>query len=156
MPKFLAGCHYNEEEIRQHLKQNIRYWLVQINGNKFATGQILKRPVHVVKGRTLGSWAQESPEPWFLLFANLIISLPRNVPWTEKDCVSSWLCSNELGSSAMGVDGKWAPGITRHHQLAAHATAQKCPNMTKPENFTYLLTCLQFATDIRPSGRGRN
>jgi hypothetical protein len=29
------------------------YWPVQINGNKFATGQILKKPVEVVKGRIL-------------------------------------------------------------------------------------------------------
>jgi hypothetical protein len=29
------------------------YRLVQINGNKFATGQILKKPVEVVKGRIL-------------------------------------------------------------------------------------------------------
>ena len=45
MPKFLASCHDNEEEISRHLKNNIGYWLVQINGNKFATGQILKNPV---------------------------------------------------------------------------------------------------------------
>jgi hypothetical protein len=25
MPKFLAGCHYNEEEIIRHLKKNIGY-----------------------------------------------------------------------------------------------------------------------------------
>jgi hypothetical protein len=53
MPKFLAGCHYNEEEVSRHLKQNIGYWPVQMNGNKFATGQILKKPVEVVKGRIL-------------------------------------------------------------------------------------------------------
>jgi hypothetical protein len=50
MPKFLAGCHYNEEEIRRHLKKSIGYWPVQIHGNKFATGQILKKPVEFVKG----------------------------------------------------------------------------------------------------------
>jgi hypothetical protein len=52
MPKFLAGCHSNdsEEEISRHLKKNIGYWLVQINGNKFATGEILKKPEEVVKG----------------------------------------------------------------------------------------------------------
>jgi hypothetical protein len=53
MPKFLTGCHYDEEEISRHLKQNIGYWPAQINGNKFATGQILKKPVEVVKGRIL-------------------------------------------------------------------------------------------------------
>ena len=53
MLKFLAGCHYNEEEISQHLKQNIGYWPVQMNGNKFATGQMLEKPVEVVKGRIL-------------------------------------------------------------------------------------------------------
>jgi hypothetical protein len=35
------------------LKTSIEYWPVQINGNKFATGQILKKPVEVVKGRIL-------------------------------------------------------------------------------------------------------
>jgi hypothetical protein len=63
MPKFLAGCHYNEKEISRHLKNNIRYWPVQTNGNKFATGQILRNPVEVVKGRILAGWAQKSPEP---------------------------------------------------------------------------------------------
>ena len=41
--KFLAGCHYNVEEISRHLKRNIGYWLVQINGNKFATGRSCER-----------------------------------------------------------------------------------------------------------------
>jgi hypothetical protein len=41
MPKFLTGCHYNEEEISRHLKKKIGYWSVQIHGNKFATSQIL-------------------------------------------------------------------------------------------------------------------
>jgi hypothetical protein len=57
MPKFLASCHYNKEEISRHLKKNIGYWPVQINGNKFATGQILKKPVEVVKKRIL-AWLQ--------------------------------------------------------------------------------------------------
>ena len=35
-----------------------------MNGNKLATGQILKKPVEVVKGRILAGWAQKSPEPW--------------------------------------------------------------------------------------------
>jgi hypothetical protein len=39
------------------------YWLVQTNDNKFATGQILKKPVEVVKGRILAGGAQTSPEP---------------------------------------------------------------------------------------------
>ena len=55
MPKFLAGCHYNEEEISQHLKNNIGYWPVQINGNKLATGQIMRKPVEVVEGRILAT-----------------------------------------------------------------------------------------------------
>jgi hypothetical protein len=53
MPKFLAGCHYNEEEIIQHLNINVGYWPVQMNGNKFASGQILRKPAEVVKGRIL-------------------------------------------------------------------------------------------------------
>jgi hypothetical protein len=50
MSKFLANCHYNEEEISRHLEKNTGYWTVQVNGNKFATGQILGKPVEVVKG----------------------------------------------------------------------------------------------------------
>ena len=53
MPKILAGCHYNEEEINRDLKKKGRYWPIQINGNRIATGQILKKPVEVVKGRIL-------------------------------------------------------------------------------------------------------
>jgi hypothetical protein len=45
------------------LEKYIGYWPVQINGNKFATGQILEKPVEVVKGRILAGWAQKSPEP---------------------------------------------------------------------------------------------
>jgi hypothetical protein len=55
MPKFLAGCHYSKEEISWHSNINVGYRPVQINGNKFATGQILKKPVEVVKGRIF-SW----------------------------------------------------------------------------------------------------
>jgi hypothetical protein len=50
MPKFLAGLHYNEEEISQHLKKNVGYWPVQMNGNKFSSGEILRKPVEVVTG----------------------------------------------------------------------------------------------------------
>ena len=37
-------------------KNSIGYWRVQINGNKFATDQILKKLVEVVKGRILADW----------------------------------------------------------------------------------------------------
>ena len=65
MPKFLANCHHNEEEISRHLEKNIRYWPVQMKGNKFATGKILEKPVEVVKGRILAGWDQKSPKPCF-------------------------------------------------------------------------------------------
>jgi len=56
MPKFLAGCHYDEEEIIRHLKKKIiGYWPVQMNGNKFATGQILKKTGRSCEGMDL-SW----------------------------------------------------------------------------------------------------
>jgi hypothetical protein len=50
---FLANCHYKEEEISRHLKKSVGHWPVQMNGNDFATGQILKKPVEVLKGRIL-------------------------------------------------------------------------------------------------------
>jgi hypothetical protein len=65
----LAGCRYNEEEISRHLKKRKKkkkkegYWPIQINGNEFATSQILKKPVEVVKGRILAGWAQKCPQP---------------------------------------------------------------------------------------------
>jgi hypothetical protein len=34
-----------------------------MNGNKFATGQIVENPVEVVKGWILAGWARKSPEP---------------------------------------------------------------------------------------------
>ena len=68
MPKFLARCHYNEEEISRHFTKYIEFWPVQINGNKFATGHILKIPVKVVKGRILAGWAQKSPELWIVSY----------------------------------------------------------------------------------------
>jgi hypothetical protein len=33
--------------------KNTGYWPVQIHGNKFATGEILRKPVEVEKGRIL-------------------------------------------------------------------------------------------------------
>ena len=65
MLKFLAGCHYNEEEINWDLKKIYIYWPVQINGNGITTSQTLKKPVEVVKGRILASSAQKSPEPCY-------------------------------------------------------------------------------------------
>jgi hypothetical protein len=63
----LAACHYNDEEISRHLKKKKEkkkgYWPVQRNGNKFATGQILKNPAEVVKGRILAGSDRKSPEP---------------------------------------------------------------------------------------------
>jgi hypothetical protein len=59
MPKFLAGCHYNDEEISQALykkkKKRRRYWPVQMNGKKFATGQNLKKTGRSCEGADF-SW----------------------------------------------------------------------------------------------------
>ena len=53
-----------KEEISRHLEKNLGCWPVQMNGNKFATGQTLKNPVEVVKGRILAGLAQKSAKPW--------------------------------------------------------------------------------------------
>ena len=87
MPKFLAGCHYNEEEIIRHLKKNIRYWAVQMNGNKFTTGQILRQPVEVVKGRILALWAQQPPEPWLII--SQVIGYKVETPMTDNLSISA-------------------------------------------------------------------
>ena len=72
MPKFLDSCHYNEEEISRHLeRKKIGYGPVKMNGNKFATGQILKNAVEVVKGWILAGWAPKSPEPWSYVITKL-------------------------------------------------------------------------------------
>ena len=77
MPKFFAGCHYNEEEINRHLKKKIGYWPVYINGNKFATGQILKKPVEIAKGWILAGWAQKSPELWDTRLPTIYVGLAK-------------------------------------------------------------------------------
>jgi hypothetical protein len=41
-----------KKKLANTLKQK-GFWPVQINGNKFATGKILKNPVEVVKGQIL-------------------------------------------------------------------------------------------------------
>jgi hypothetical protein len=67
----LTGCHDNEEEISRHLKKKIGCWPVQMNGNKFATGQILRKPVEVVKGRIFAGGAPKSPDRTLLLLSGL-------------------------------------------------------------------------------------
>jgi hypothetical protein len=54
-----------KEEISRNLEKNIGYWPVQMNGNKFATGQILRKPVEVVKGRILAVELKSLPNPVF-------------------------------------------------------------------------------------------
>ena len=55
-------------------KSILGYWPVQLNDNKFATGQILKKPVEVVKGRILASWAQKSPEPCIVVVVMEVVT----------------------------------------------------------------------------------
>jgi hypothetical protein len=62
MLKFLANCHDDEGEISHHLKKEKErkkkkkgYWPVHMNGNKFATGQILKKPHRSCEGADF-SW----------------------------------------------------------------------------------------------------
>jgi hypothetical protein len=43
-----------------------------MNGNKFATGEILKKPVEVVKGQILAGWAQKSSEPCYFIMCPFI------------------------------------------------------------------------------------
>ena len=52
-----------EKKLTGKWKKTIGYWPVQINSNKFATGEILKKPVEVLKGRILAGGAQKYPEP---------------------------------------------------------------------------------------------
>jgi ABC-type phosphate transport system auxiliary subunit len=55
MPEFLVGCHYNEEEISRHLEKKLGYWPVQVNGNKFATDEIVEKTVRSCEGTDF-SW----------------------------------------------------------------------------------------------------
>jgi hypothetical protein len=53
--QYSAGCHHNEEEISRHFKLKKGYWPVQMNGNKFATGQILQETGRSCEGADF-SW----------------------------------------------------------------------------------------------------
>jgi hypothetical protein len=70
MPKFLTGCHYNEEEISRHLKKFIGYWPVQINGNKFATGEILGKPGRSCEGADFSWLSSKVSRTLFLSMMN--------------------------------------------------------------------------------------
>jgi hypothetical protein len=62
--QFSAGCHHNEEEISRHLEKKRKkgYWPVQINGNKFATGQILQETGKSCEGAAF-SWLSTKVSP---------------------------------------------------------------------------------------------
>ena len=53
MPKFLAGCHYNEEEISRHLKKKEDIGRSKLMATSLQPVKILEKPVEVVKGRIL-------------------------------------------------------------------------------------------------------
>jgi hypothetical protein len=53
MKKKLAGTLKKKKKEEEEEEEEEEYWPVQINGNKFATGQILEKPVEAVKGRIL-------------------------------------------------------------------------------------------------------
>jgi hypothetical protein len=62
MPKFLAGCHYNEEEISRHLRKKKK----DIGRSKLMAASL--QPVkswenRFLKGRILAGGAQKFPEP---------------------------------------------------------------------------------------------
>ena len=70
------------KELAGTWKKSTGYWPVQMNGNKFAIGQTLKKLVEVVKGRILAGGAQKSPVTLLdyetLSFRGVI--RPRNLP----------------------------------------------------------------------------
>ena len=57
-----------------------------MNGNKFATGQIMRKPVEVAKGRILASWAQKFAKP--CLVSNLSKHV-RSFLWALR--IESWM-----------------------------------------------------------------
>ena len=63
MPKFLAGCHYNEEEISQHLRKKYRILAGPNEWQKVCNRSNPEKAVEVVKGQILAGGAQKSPEP---------------------------------------------------------------------------------------------
>ena len=105
MPKFLTGCHYNEEEISWHLEKNIGYWPVQVNGNKFATGQILEKLVEVVKGRILAGWAQKSPAPCLPSFHPPIAERARHLARAEYNIKVVVISMEGAWRTAGGLSG---------------------------------------------------
>jgi hypothetical protein len=54
-----------------------------MNGNNFATGQILEKPVEVVKGWILAGWAQKSSEP-LCHWLSAILALNYENSWTLR------------------------------------------------------------------------
>jgi hypothetical protein len=53
MPKFLASCHYNEEEISRHLKKKYRILAGPNEWQQVCNRSNTEKPVEVWKGRIL-------------------------------------------------------------------------------------------------------
>jgi hypothetical protein len=62
MPKFLAGCHHNEEEISRTLKKKIGR--SELMATSLLPAKSWKNLVEVVKGQIIAGWAQKSLKPW--------------------------------------------------------------------------------------------
>ena len=63
-----------------------------MNGNKFATGEILEKPVEVVKGRILAGWAQKSPGPCSCLSAQTIWAMNTHISFFYSTILYTALC----------------------------------------------------------------
>ena len=67
-----------------------------MNGNEFATGQILKKPVEVVKGRILAGCAQKSPQPCSLINFFTVVG-----GWAEPQLYSALLWRATTGDQGL-------------------------------------------------------
>jgi hypothetical protein len=64
MPKFLAGCHYNEEEISRHLRKNYRILAGPNEWQQVCNRSNPEKTSRSCEGWILAGGAQKSPEPW--------------------------------------------------------------------------------------------
>jgi hypothetical protein len=109
-----------------------------MNDNKFATGQILKKPVEVVKGWILVGWAQKSPEPCWggrgvcIHFSN-----------TESSC---HVCRRQVVSLfPLFVPGRKLFIASRANIVKAglHGSEAPSPTRVRPRSHHAWMTCVR-------------
>ena len=100
-----------------------------MNGNKFATGQILEKPVGVAKGQILASWAQKSPEPCMKEEDIHALTYPVHGKMVSRSMITT--------PNGWDMPNNWAP-VIRGQPMCSPIDRERHPSVFKIEVFNAL------------------